>query len=224
MSSVDIHSGKQLTVKDVVALAQGLYADARGGIKYKQMLRPYICPIHLLLDYIPDQAGVLDVGCGAGLFISVLARLDRIQSAVGFDADPAAIAAARSVAAKLSESQRFRFEHRNVNEGWPDGRFDVVCLIDVMHHVHPDRQAELLATAAEHVADGGILLYKDMARRPHWRAIANRVHDLLSAGDWIHYAKLDDVIDWGRKSGLRLEETRTTNMLWYGHEWCVLRR
>jgi 2-polyprenyl-3-methyl-5-hydroxy-6-metoxy-1,4-benzoquinol methylase len=224
MTDLDTRSRDRLTVADVVTLTRKIYADAHGGIKHKQMLRPYICPFHILIKYIPFGANLLDVGCGAGLFISVLAHLDRIQSAVGFDADQTAIRFAQGITAKLPKFEQIRFEYRNVNDTWPAELFDVVCLIDVMHHVRPERQAELLATAAEHVAEGGILLYKDMARRPLWRAWANRLHDLLSVGEWIHYATLDDVIGWGVKKGLHVGETGAVNMLWYRHEWCVFRR
>lgn len=213
-----------LSVSDVVALVGDLYADARGAIKYKQKLRPHICPFHIIALRVPTGASVLDVGCGAGLFILLLRRLGRVRSATGFDASEAAIQTAQKIAARLPNPGRMQFEHRDANDAWPVGRFDVVCLIDVLHHVQPERQAGLFATAVEHVADGGILLYKDMASRPRWRALANRLHDLISAGDWIHYVQLDDVINWAQKAGLRLEENGKINMLWYRHEWCIFRR
>src|SRR5262245_32403810 len=188
------------------------------------MLRPYICPFHILIDLVPPKTNILDVGCGAGLFILVLARLGRIQSAVGFDADQLAIQVARGAAGKLPRSEQIQFEHRDAGEIWPARRFDVVCFIDVMHHLRPEQQAELLMTAAEHVADGGILLYKDMAARPRWRAWANRLHDLLSVGEWIYYANLADVISWARSKDLHVDRTGSIDMLWYRHEWCILRR
>jgi 2-polyprenyl-3-methyl-5-hydroxy-6-metoxy-1,4-benzoquinol methylase len=224
VTELDIRAKDRLTVTDVVGLARTIYADAHGSIKYKQMLRPYICPFHILIDFVPSEANILDVGCGAGLFIAVLAYLDRIQFAVGFDADQSAIRVAQSIATKLPKPERIHFEYRNVGEIWPAHRFDVVCLIDVMHHIRPERHTELLMTAADHVAEGGILIYKDMARRPHWRAWANRLHDLLSVGEWIYYARLEEVISWGRRKGLHLDRTGTIDMLWYRHEWCVLRR
>jgi len=225
VTDIEAHSrANGLAARDVAKLAQAIFADARGRIKYKQGLRPYICPFHVLIDYISPNATLLDVGCGAGLFISVLARLGRLQSAVGFDADRAAISAAQNISRALPNSSRIRFEHRDAHEMWPDGLFDVVCLIDVMHHVSPDKQAELITNATEHLAEGGILLYKDMACRPLWRAWANRLHDLLSVGEWIYYAKLDDVIAWARAEGLHLDDRGSMNMLWYRHEWCVFRR
>jgi 2-polyprenyl-3-methyl-5-hydroxy-6-metoxy-1,4-benzoquinol methylase len=176
------------------------------------VLRPYICPFHILIDLIPSEANILDVGCGAVTEFDTSFR-DRLT----------VMDVVKLVVAKLPKSERIRFEHRDAGEIWPASRFDVVCLIDVMHHVRPEQQAELLMTA-QHVAENGILIYKDMASRPHWRAWANRLHDLLSVGKWIYYAKLDDVISWGRRKGLHVDGIGSIDMLWYRHEWCVLRR
>lgn len=218
------HELQTLTVTDVVRLARSIYADAQGVVRHKQTLRPHICPFHVLVSEIPAEASILDVGCGAGLFIFLLVRLGRVRSAVGFDADRAAILTAQEMAARLPNSELIQFERRNANDAWPPGRFDVVCLIDVMHHVLPDHQAAVFAAAIEHVADGGILLYKDMASRPLWRAWANRLHDLLLANQWINYIEREKVIRWARKSGLSLERTGEINMLWYRHEWCIFRK
>jgi ribosomal protein L11 methylase PrmA len=73
--------------------------NANPGIKYEQRYRPYIFPFHLSLYHIPHGASVLDVGCGPGLFLLLLAKLGRIQSGVGFDIDHAAIQAAEEAAA-----------------------------------------------------------------------------------------------------------------------------
>jgi 2-polyprenyl-3-methyl-5-hydroxy-6-metoxy-1,4-benzoquinol methylase len=212
------------TVSQTATLAREIYGDAKPSIKYKQGYRPYICPFHLLLDYIPHGASVLDVGCGAGLFILLMAKLGRIRSAVGFDADAIAIQAAQDAAAKLLNRAPIQFEQHSADHRWPAGRFDVVSIIDVMHHVPPERQPDLIAMAAEHLNDGGLLLYKDMASRPYWRAWANRLHDLVSAQKWIYYVELDSVRNWAIDAGLRLDHQQTINMLWYRHEWCLFHR
>ena len=105
-----------------------------------------------------------------------MARLGRIRSAVGFDADYVALHAAQDAAAKLLNRAPIHFEQNSADDWWPKGCFDVVSIIDVMHHVPPERQADLIAVAAEHLTEGGLLLYKDMASRPLWRAWANRLH------------------------------------------------
>jgi hypothetical protein len=43
---------KRLPVADVAKLARAIYASIGGGIKYKQIFRPYICPFHILIDCI----------------------------------------------------------------------------------------------------------------------------------------------------------------------------
>jgi 2-polyprenyl-3-methyl-5-hydroxy-6-metoxy-1,4-benzoquinol methylase len=222
-ANVDM-SGRVLAVADVATLARLLYAKAPRGISFKQRLRPYICPFHVLLDYVPRGATLLDVGCGAGLFIALLASLGRIRSAIGFDTDGPAIRTAQDIAARLPNASQIRFEQRTAHQAWPDGQFNVVSVIDVMHHIPPNRQPALIVSAASHVADGGVLIYKDMAKRPLWRAWANRVHDLVAVQEWIHYVELRKIIEWAEAEGLSLECRGTVDMLWYRHEWCVFRR
>src|ERR1700730_7185201 len=144
-----------LTVAQVATLAREIYRDAKPSIKYKQGYRPYICPFHLLVEYIPHGASVLDVGCGAGLFILLMARLGRIRSAVGFDADHVAIHAAQDATAKLLNRAPIHFQQHSADDRWPKGRFDVVSIIDVMHHVPPEKQAGLIAAAARHIPQAG---------------------------------------------------------------------
>jgi hypothetical protein len=59
------------------------------------------------------------------------------------------------------------------------GHFDVVSIIDVIHDVPPANQLDLIAVAAEHLNEGGLLLYKDMASCPTSRVRANRFHDFV---------------------------------------------
>jgi 2-polyprenyl-3-methyl-5-hydroxy-6-metoxy-1,4-benzoquinol methylase len=213
-----------LTPTQVARLAREIYGDAHSSIKYRQGYRPYICPFHLLLNQIPQGASVLDVGCGAGLFILLLARLGRIRSGVGFDVDDVAIRAAQGAAAQIWSGPPIRFEQHRIDEAWPKGRFDVVSIIDVMHHVPPKNQQKLIITAVEHLNDGGLLLYKDMGRRPLWRSLANRLHDLIIAREWIHYATMDSVMNWATSEGLQLIHNNAVNMLWYRNEYCLFLR
>ena len=60
-----------------------------------------------------------------------------------------------------------------------------------------------------------------MVRRPVWRALANRLHDLLIARQRIHYLPVEQVIEWAQAKGFRVIEQRRMDMLWYGHEMVV---
>ncbi len=207
--------------------ARELYVDGPLFRRKMQHYRPMICPFHRLLPHVPVGASILDVGSGSGLFLALLAKSGRRVHGVGFDVSSDAINLAVGMAERIANQapdSSLQFAQLDVNAAWPAGPFDVVSIIDVMHHVPPVHQRALIATAAVHVAPGGTLLYKDMCRRPRWRAVANRAHDLALARQWIHYAPIDRVESWARDEGLELTCAETINLLWYGHELRVFQR
>ena len=209
----------------LAAHARALYVGGPLLRRKFQHWRPLICPFDELLPYVPHDAAVLDVGCGAGLFLGLLARAGWRPRGIGFDASADAIVAAGRMGERVGATGAdLRFQHLGVNEPWPAGPFDVVAAIDVMHHIPPAQWREVAARLAGHVAPGGVLIYKDMCRRPHWRAIANRLHDLLVAHEWIHYLPVEQMDRWAAEHGLQQEVARRLNRAWWGHELRVYRR
>lgn len=203
-------------------LLRGLYTRGPLVLRLLQHYRPYICPFEALAPLVPVGSRVLDVGCGGGLWLHLLAALGRIREGVGFDSAAAAIDMARAVRHPSGgPAARLTFTHLPVEAAWPEGPFDVVSIIDVMHHVPPAHQREAIRTAASRVAPGGVLLYKDMVRRPRWRAGMNRLHDLVMARQWIHYAPIADVEAWAADAGLTCVRRQTITRWWYGHELSV---
>jgi 2-polyprenyl-3-methyl-5-hydroxy-6-metoxy-1,4-benzoquinol methylase len=92
---------------------------------------------------------------------------------VGFDVSPLAIELAKIMTQRarvINPQARLSFEQLDVDAAWPDGAFDVVFLIDVMHHVPPASQQPLLKRVISKVKPGGTLVYKDMCLRPWWKA------------------------------------------------------
>ncbi len=192
--------------------------------------RPFICPFHELVDHVPPDTGsVLDIGCGSGLFLNVLDELGRLEHGLGIDVSRGALATARKAAqatprAAEHQGTALEFAWHDLDAGLPEGSWDVVAMIDVLHHVPPAFQQAALAAAAHRVAPGGRLLFKDMVARPRWRAIANRLHDLLLARQWIHYAPLSQVVDTVTGRGLTVITRSLTNLWWYGHETVVFEK
>src|SRR5579883_33454 len=211
---------------EIRRLARELYKPVRPPTRWFQALRPRICPFDELIPRVPPGATVLDVGCGAGVFLGLLAAVGRIDAGLGFDASGGAIDAARVMAAALPPGQgkRLHFEHRDASAPWPEGTFGVVSLIDVLHHIPPRVQAQVIVAAAARVAPGGRLIYKDMAIRPRWSAWANRLHDLVMAREWIHYRPVSEVRQWGIAGGLELESEGRKRLYWYTHEWLIFKR
>jgi 2-polyprenyl-3-methyl-5-hydroxy-6-metoxy-1,4-benzoquinol methylase len=207
---------------EIALLARKLFPDSSFG-SILQRLRPYICPFHELVRQVPAGSRVLDIGCGSGLFLGLLSSGGRIQSGLGFDASRSAISLAARMAERLPGTA-ISFRQIDVSEAWPDGTFDVVSLIDVMHHIPSTEREHALRLISDRVRPGGIFLYKDMVDQPIWRALANQAHDLVIARQLIKYEPVERVEDLCKTLGLEMIVQMNFNMLWYGHELRVFRR
>ena len=212
--------------RDLKAAAKRLYADASAAGRTIQSLRPYICPFTRLLDFIPPGSRVLDIGCGAGLLLALAADTRPLGASVGFDSNGKAIAVADLAAKRLATEGKSvpQFVRLDVRDPWPTGTFDVVAMIDVLHHVPVVAQQSAIQQAVAAVPPGGTFLYKDIAPRPLWRAWMNRLHDLVMVREWIHYVYAETVVEWATAGGLTLRRREWIPQLWYGHDLLVFDR
>lgn len=217
-------TSRSLSAGALAGTARRLYRDAPFGTRVLQGLRPYICPFDALLRWIPANAHMLDVGCGAGLFLGFVGEMRPDVSGIGFDANAGVIAAARTMARSNFAGDRIRFQHLTVQEAWPEGAFDVVSIIDVLHHIPPAAQRAVIEQAFAHVRPGGVLIYKDMADGSPLHAWWNRLHDLLMARQWIHYLPLEHVERWLEAAGANMLAIDRQKRGPYDHEWIVAAR
>jgi 2-polyprenyl-3-methyl-5-hydroxy-6-metoxy-1,4-benzoquinol methylase len=167
---------------------------------------------------------VLDAGCGSGLLLGLLATTDRLRAGLGFDANASAIALAQDMAKHSPNGARLSFQHLDATSSWPAGTFDAVCLIDVLHHVPEPDQRQLIITAASRLEPGGVLVYKDIAPRPRWRAAANQLHDLLLSRQWVRLRSAEEICGWAKDASLSLVSRRQLDTLWYRHDLLVFCR
>src|SRR3954449_3310975 len=78
---------------------------------------------------------VVDVGCGAGHNLPVLAEGRRLSEVVGVDVSTEALRRARE------RSDAARFVQADIEEGPAPGRFDLVFSSLVLEHLHDDEAA-----------------------------------------------------------------------------------
>ena len=216
-----------MTPTAISSLARDLYKDAALVNRWLQAGRPYICPFDVLITHVPPGSSVLDIGSGAGLFVGLLAVKANISGAVGLDTSAAAIRAARTMAARVEElgfKVPLDFKEIGAGHAWPSQRFDVVSLIDVMHHIGHDQRRAVFRQAVSSLRPGGLLIYKDISKRPRWRFWANRLHDLIVAREWIHLSPIKQIEAWAAADNLQLKQAMHINRLWYAHDLRVWSR
>ena len=110
-------------------------------------------PLAVLKSVVPSLAGIriLDVGCGSGGLARLLA--EEGAEVTGIDPNPQAPTAARTLAPAA------RFEEASA-EALPfeDAAFDVVLVVNALHHVPLDAMDRALAEAARVARPGGWLI------------------------------------------------------------------
>ncbi len=215
-----------MNASDLSGVARTLYKKGNWSQRLLQRWRPYICPFEELLPLIPRGSSVLDVGCGGGLLLFLLASADPAANATGLDVSASSIGfAQQNLLASASDLQkRLQFMVLDATKPWPVAAFDVVSLVDLLHHVPPAQQFDVVREAVSHLKPGGLLLYKDMADSPFSLAAANRAHDLLMAQQWIRYIPIEQMEDWAATLGLELILSKEVRRYWYGHELRLFRR
>lgn len=215
----------EIEIGELSRLARQLYIEGPFLMRKMMHWRIGICPFERVIRHVPPGASVLDVGCGAGLFLALLAGAE--IDGVGFDSSRPAIDTAVRMAERVKLAglpAKLRFIRLDVSEPWPEGLFDVVSLVDVMHHIPPAHQKSVFEQAVGKVKAGGMLLYKDMANQPAFPAGMNRLHDLVLARQWIHYVPIRRLNEWAEEIGLTEVHAETMSRLFYRHELLVYRK
>ena len=212
-----------LEKSDIRVRTRTLFADVRGLAAHRQWLRIQICPFEKLLPHVPAGSKLLDIGCGGGLFLGLLALGDPTLCATGVDSSSDAI----NCATRMAENLRLhglKFYCAGNMDTWPTHQYTVVSLIDVLHHVSPADREAFFIEAAKRVTDGGTLICKEMRPKPRWKAAANVLHDLIVAQQWIQHSTPESIETWAAKARLRLICHEEWDRLWYAHGFWVFRR
>jgi 2-polyprenyl-3-methyl-5-hydroxy-6-metoxy-1,4-benzoquinol methylase len=100
-----------------------------------------------LVEHLREGIDVLDVGCGSGHAVNVMAQAFPASRFVGYDLSPGGIDRACGEAGKLG-LRNARFEMKDLATLDEPGRYDLVTAFDAIHdQAQPDRVLEAIAEA-----------------------------------------------------------------------------
>lgn len=132
-------------------------------------VRYLTCPLGRVLDYLPPEATLLDLGAGHGIFAHL------------------ALAAGARYAVELEPDRRKRFPPAprpglHPVAGYAEavaGTFDAVAILDVLYRLPAEAWPRMLATAHDRLRPGGVLLLKEIDPEDRLKAAWNRLQERL---------------------------------------------
>jgi len=186
-----------------------LYSAAPLAVRAHVWGRWATCPFRRVADHVPETGRILEVGCGYGLFVNHLALGSRGRQVAGIDVDVRKIVHGQR-AARQAAVHGGRAELRLEPPGdIPDGPWDALVIVDVLYLLDPDAQRGLLLSCAEQLALGGVLVVKEMATEPRWKARWNKVQETMAvkvakitAGDQLTFLEPSVLGRWMEEAGL----------------------
>lgn len=149
-----------------------------------------------LLQYIQAPLSVLDVGCGNGRFAVFLAEnLNTEIDYHGIDNNPQLLAYAEKSLAEYDNITATMSEHDVITQALPTGRYDLVVLFGVIHHVPgAENRRQFLKMLSEHVNKNGLLVFAAW-RFFEYERFTKRLVDWDAS---MQVEKHDYLLDWRR--------------------------
>lgn len=149
--------------------------------KLKISYRPMVCPFDDLLDIIPEHESVFDIGCGSGMFLSLVATYKCPEKVYGIEIDERLIDNAKKIFKNINVPSEFKKYNGNTLPQEINS-YKYIVLIDVLHHIPKQNQFSFLKNIYDMMNEESILIIKDIDRKNplhYW----NKIHDMVFSGE-----------------------------------------
>lgn len=189
--------------------------------KLKIVYRPYICPFDKLLAQIPPQSKVFDIGCGSGMFLFLVGEFCSPALLGGIEISAELIKNAEILLNKFDTKHAVSvYDGTNI----PDdiNNYDILVMIDVLHHIPVVMQEAFLAQIYQKMKVGAKFIFKDIdAGQPFWCTF-NKIHDLVFSQEIGNEWSCDSFIEKSKKIGFKIESTEKQRTFVYPHYTVIM--
>jgi 2-polyprenyl-3-methyl-5-hydroxy-6-metoxy-1,4-benzoquinol methylase len=216
---------EQLADRALGAYLKSLHPTNMGFLdRLKVLYRPYVCPFDDLLALVPRRARVYDLGCGNGSFLALVARYRAPRMVGGSEISPVLVRNAKRLLKKADRKLRAEitvFDGKNIPRAVRG--YDMVFLIDVIHHVPPAQQYPFLRRLVMMMRPGAMLVLKDIDAERRILARCNKLHDLVFSREIGHELRSDVVRRFLQRFG-KVSAIAKRRMFIYPHYTILLRK
>tara|TARA_B100000965_G_scaffold26558_1_gene19832 strand:- start:288 stop:932 length:645 start_codon:yes stop_codon:yes gene_type:complete len=191
--------------------------------KVKIAYRPMVCPFKELLELLPEKASVFDIGCGSGMFLSLVKEFRNPDQLAGIEITSQLIENAKKVLDSKNTNTKLEvFDGKTIPDFVSD--FDFIFMIDVFHHIPKTQQWVFLEQLFTKMNSGAKLVFKDI-EGSHPLKYWNKIHDSLLAGEIGHEVSSKKVRQFVQaKTSLKIESFSSKRMLLYPHYTFVIEK
>jgi ubiquinone/menaquinone biosynthesis C-methylase UbiE len=205
-----------VTSKELVRILRKKKFNGSKVDRLKVYYRPFLCPFNELLAFAGEDDSILDVGCGNGQFIYLLAEVINPRCITGIDNSEKLIVRAREYLSDIQKSPILLYSYDGIN--LPDTFNDVslVYLIDVLHHIDYSKQQTFLHQLFLKMEKGSRLIIKDIDASSYL-VFVNKLHDKILTGEDSKELTLATVLKILKSTGFYIEQFKTKRLLWYPH-------
>lgn len=189
--------------------------------KLKIKYRPVICGFGDLLKYADGKRKLFDIGCGSGQFSLVAANFTGVEQIMGIEISETLVSSANALADKYGNGRKFIFQTFNGQE-FPEelSEYEVVFLIDVLHHVPKANQYGFLQSIYAKMSPGARLVFKDInAASP--LVYFNKLHVTVFSGEIGNEISLATAKEWLAKIGFQIVEESSKTVFVYPHYFLI---
>lgn len=211
------------------------YHDTSWQVLLHICIRYLTCPFKKMLTFAPTAGDILELGCGHGVFCTLLAVTDSKRKVIGIDIDSAKIAAAESVARSI-QGNGSHVSFYCVQPGQlPEGLFDAIFVVDVLYLMDESTQYNTLGQLLGKLKPGGKLLVKEMATKPWIKFVWCKMQESLSVKTFkitawqkqlprFHFIPLEKMALWFKERGFTVQSVPLDKGYLHPHHLLVIEK
>lgn len=210
-----------ITNKEIIGFLISRVSNTGFVDKLKIKYRPIICPFDDLLSYVGENNAVFDIGCGSGQFCSLVAEFTKANKIKGIEISKRLVNNAIEINADLKEQKQLQFavfDGRKLPDDMKE--YDVIYLIDVIHHVPQQYQNDFIAEIYNKMKKGATFVLKDI-NGAHPFVVLNKLHDIVFAGEIGKEMKPKQVHHLLQNVGFSIVEEKKETIFIYPHYFFI---
>lgn len=195
-----------------------LYRRESLATRFHVIGRMLVCPFPEVAAYFKQADRILDLGCGHGILLNLLAlsSKDGADTMVGVDHDPHKIEIARRCS-----DPRIRFSSGPLAD-MPDSAFNAISIVDVLYAIDVRSWQETLSACFRLLKPGGMLIVKEIVNSPRWKYWCMKIEEKIAVeilkitkGEKPHFESIEYCRGALERSGFRVMDGKALAPRWW---------